>query len=208
MVILLHGYLGNKNIFKRLWRKLILTNTSIVALNYPSLFRNTSSSAQQLLFFLNHMEDITEVSFVTYGMGNIILQKTLNTNPNLQTFRESTRIANIVLINPITKGSLLSEFLIKYKFFRFICGPSLEDMTDKKLKKLPQIPSYINSLNIYSQSKLHRLQSYIFRICKFHFDNPIPTDKNTIFIKGNTFYPLKNEETLNKTVKFIKNGKI
>ena len=55
LVILLHGYMDGKNIFKPLWRKLVLTNSTVVALNYPSLFRNSIASAHQLLFFLNHI---------------------------------------------------------------------------------------------------------------------------------------------------------
>ena len=65
LIVLLHGYLDGKNIFKPLWRKLVLTNATVAAINYPSLFRRSLASAYQLLFFLNDIEDITEVSFLT-----------------------------------------------------------------------------------------------------------------------------------------------
>ena len=38
LIVLLHGYLDGKNIFKPLWRKLVLTNATVAAINYPSLF--------------------------------------------------------------------------------------------------------------------------------------------------------------------------
>ena len=60
MVILLHGYMDSKNIFKNLWRKFVLTKSSVAALNYPSTFRNSLAVAHQLLFFLNHTEDVEE----------------------------------------------------------------------------------------------------------------------------------------------------
>lgn len=52
LIVLLHGYLDGKNIFKPLWRKLVLTNATVAAINYPSLFRSSLASAYQLLFFL------------------------------------------------------------------------------------------------------------------------------------------------------------
>ena len=48
LIILLHGYMDSKNIFKKLWRKLILTNATVAALNYPSVFRSSVACAHQL----------------------------------------------------------------------------------------------------------------------------------------------------------------
>ena len=111
MVVLLHGYGDGKNIFKPLWRKLILTNSTVAALNYPSLFHSSLSSAHQLLFFLNHSTDISEVSFVTRGAGNLVLQQLLNLPEESQTFKNKMRVRNIVEINPIVKENLICEFL-------------------------------------------------------------------------------------------------
>lgn len=84
------------------------------------------------------MEDITEVSFVTKGAGNLILRQTLNLPPELQTFQEKMRIRNIVEINPVIKSSFLCDLLSKFRIFRLIGGPMLEEMTEKKLKKSSQ----------------------------------------------------------------------
>ena len=119
LIILLHGYADGKNIFKPLWRKLVLTNSVVAALNYPSLFRSSLASAHQLLFFLNHIDDIDEVSFVTKGAGNLVLQKALNLPLELQSFRQRIRLSRIVEINPVIKESLLSEILAKMRLFRF-----------------------------------------------------------------------------------------
>lgn len=156
LIVLLHGYLDGKNIFKPLWRKLVLTNATVAAINYPSLFRSSLASAYQLLFFLNHMEDITEVSFVTKGAGNLILRQTLNLPPELQIFQEKMRIRNIVEINPVIKSSFLCDLLSKFRIFRLIGGPMLEEMTEKKLKNLPSLPNRLNSLKIFPTPKFQR----------------------------------------------------
>lgn len=208
MVILLHGFADSKNIFKGLWRKLILSDSNVAALNYPSLFRNTSESAQQLLFFLNHIDNINEVSFVTKGMGNLVLQKVLNAPIDQQEYLERIRIGNIVEINPVIKGDVICDFLAQFKFFRYFNKTSIGDMTEKHLKHLPLIPPNLNLLKIFSTSKLSRYFSSILKFNHFSMSKSIFHEKNTIFIKSNTFYTLGNEELLNKIVNFIKNGKI
>lgn len=208
LIVLLHGYLDDKNIFKPLWRKLVLTNATVAAINYPSLFRSSLASAYQLLFFLNHMEDITEVSFVTKGAGNLILRQTLNLPPELQTFQEKMRIRNIVEINPVIKSSFLCDLLSKFRIFRLIGGPMLEEMTEKKLKNLPSLPNRLNSLKIFSDSKISKIISRISACCHFPARENLYRKKDAVFIDGTNFQPLKNEKVLNCTVKFINNGKI
>lgn len=208
LIVLLHGYLDGKNIFKPLWRKLVLTNATVAAINYPSLFRSSLASAYQLLFFLNHMEDITEVSFVTKGAGNLILRQTLNLPPELQTFQEKMRIRNIVEINPVIKSSFLCDLLSKFRIFRLIGGPMLEEMTEKKLKNLPSLPNRLNSLKIFSDSKISKIISRISACCHFPARENLYRKKDAVFIDGTNFQPLKNEKVLNCTVKFINNGKI
>ena len=208
LIVLLHGYLDGKNIFKPLWRKLVLTNATVAAINYPSLFRSSLASAYQLLFFPNHMEHITEVSFVTKGAGNLILRQTLNLPPELQTFQEKMRIRNIVEINPVIKSSFLCDLLSKFRIFRLIGGPMLEEMTEKKLKNLPSLPNRLNSLKIFSDSKISKIISRISACCHFPARENLYRKKDAVFIDGTNFQPLKNEKVLNCTVKFINNGKI
>lgn len=208
MIILLHGFGDGKNIFKPLWRKFVLIDSTVAALNYPSLFKSTEESANQLLFFLNHIDDITEISFVTKGIGNLVLQKALNAPLSQQSFRDNMRIGNIVEINPLCQTNILCDFLFKFRFFKLICGPMLRDMTTASLKFFPNLPPQINSLRIYSHSKLFKICFKILKMLHFPIEDSYPKARNTIFIKSDTFDMLKNEEILNKTVHFIKNGKI
>lgn len=208
MVVLLHGYLEGKNIFKPLWRKLLLTNFVVAAINYPSLFKSGLESAHQILFFLNHLTDIHKVSFVTNGCSNIILQKLFNLPDNLQDFRKNMRIGNIVLINPITKGHLICDFLFKFKIFRFILGPMLTDFTTKRMKSLPGLPAQFTILRIHANTKLSHIFNRLFKMNSFDKTAKKDFNKNDIYLKSASFKILENPEVLNFTVKFINNGKI
>ena len=208
MVVLLHGYMDSKNIFKKLWRKFILTKTTVVALNYPSLFKSAKASAHQLLFFLNHAEDISEISFVTKGCGNLVLQNMFNLPIKSQTFLEKTRIRNIVLINPVIKENLFCEFLARYRIFRWICGPMLQDMTKESIESTPFVPCEINCLKIFSESKIYRFFISLVKFCKFPLNSNNKNEKKSVELKGALFNVLNNDELLNCVVKFINNGKI
>ena len=208
MIILIHGYMDSKNIFKLLWRKLVLTNSTVAAINYPSLFRSSLASAYQLLFFLNHMKDIEEVSFVTKGCGNLILRQMLNLPLEHQTYQETARIRNIVEINPILEGNLLCDFLNQFKMFNIFCGPMISDMAEKKMKNLPGIPSQINSLIIFSKSKLHIFIDNLLKKYNLLTKEIKIIKQNHIRLERKNIKVLQNEAVLNYVVKFINNGKI
>ena len=208
LVVFLHGYMDGKNIFKPLWRKLVLTNSTVAAINYPSLFRNSLASAYQLLFFLNHMEDINEVSFVTKGAGNLVLQQLFNLPHDQLSFLDKMRIQNIVEINPVVQSSLLCDFVAKFKFLRVLFGPMVEDMTEAKIKNIPDLPLQFNVLRIFSDSLFSIFFSRILKLINFPIRESNYKKKNTLFIQSKTFNVLDNENILNPVIKFINNGKI
>ncbi|MCM1323637.1 MAG: hypothetical protein NC218_05705 [Acetobacter sp.] len=208
MIILLHGYMDSKNIFKKLWRKFILIDSTVAALNYPSLFQNSRESAYQLLFFLNHIDNIDEVSFVTKGAGNLVLQKTLNLPLEQQIYREKMKIGNIVEINPVIKGNIFCDYLLQFKLFRFLNKTMLGDMTEQKIKLMPNLPPHLNYLKIFCDSKFFQYFSTLIKVFHFPIDTKSFNNKRIIHIKDTPLFPIENEEILNKTVNFIKNGKI
>ena len=208
MIILLHGYGDSKNIFKPLWRKLMLTNANVAALNYPSLFRNAQGVAHQILFFLNHIESINKVSFVTKGCGNLVLQQLFNQPLQLQNFRQNMRIGNIVEINPVENSNLFCELLSRFRLFHFLLGPFLKDFTESEIKNLPSLPSEFRVLKIFSESKWLSIFHNILEKLNFYTKDTSIIQKNIIHVKEAFCPTLKNEQVLNFTVKFINNGKI
>ena len=208
LIILLHGYMDGKNIFKKLWRKLVLTNSTVAAINYPSWFRSSIASANQLLFFLNHMKDIEEVSFVTKGSGNLVLRQMLNLPLDQHLYQKNVRIRSIVEINPVLKGNLLCDFVNQFKILKFLCGPMISDMTEKKMKNLPGIPATIKSLIIFSKSSLDIIIDNILKKYNLLSDEPLVVKQKHIYLNRKNIKVLHNESVLNCVVKFIINGKI
>lgn len=208
MIVLLHGYGDGKNIFKPLWRKLAFTNCVIAAINYPSLFHSALASAHQLVFFLNHMDDIDEVSFVTKGGGNIVLNHAFNLPTELQSFQERMRIGNIVEINPTTTPSFMCELLCRIKFLRAPFGPMIKDFTHKNLINLPGLPSKFNVLRIFSKSNLYLRYVSFLRFLGRSVNLETKRESGSIYIHRKKLKALNDEQILNLTVNFLQNGKI
>lgn len=123
MVIMLHGLGDSKNIFKPLWRAVLKEGMMAAAINYPSTRKRIDSHVRQLDFLLNHLEDVQEVSFVTKGVGGIVLRKLMALESPWQT---KLKIRRIVQVCPPNQGSKLFAKLEKYSFFQMVARPDFE----------------------------------------------------------------------------------
>ena len=136
IIIMIHGLGQSKNIFKPLWRAVLKEKFLAAAINYPSSQKNADAHIRQFRFLLNHLEDISTVSFVTYGAGNIILQKLMQEKAEWQ---DRIELGRVVEVCPYIHGSLLMKKISKNKFLSFFTGPMVHDMTPKALTKIKPI---------------------------------------------------------------------
>ena len=136
MIIMLHGLGQSKNIFKPLWRAALAENFMAAAVNYPSTQKDADGHVKQLNFFLNHLEDVSKISFVSYGAGNILLQKLFESKAEWQ---EKILIGRAVEVCPRVYASSLFEKIAKNSFLSFFTGPMIKDLMPKNLKKTPPL---------------------------------------------------------------------
>lgn len=208
MIIMLHGLFDSKNIFKPLWREAIKNGFMAAAINYPSSQKHLDSHVRQLDFFLNNLVDVQEVSFVTKGVGGLILRSLLNMQN--REWQKKLKIGRIVQICPPNKGSRLFGKLSKYKAANMILGPMLSDAKPAKAAYIPNFPAGYDIGIIDCDSLLKKAfrlfngnnQNAYFGEKEAYLDNA----KEIISIDNWHPNPLKNPEIVNKTVRFLKNG--
>ncbi len=188
MIVMLHGFGQTKNVFKSLWRKALDRGFLAAAVNYPSMQMNSESHTRQLVFFLNNLEDVNEVCFVTYGSGSIVLRKLLNISAPWQ---KKLKIGRIVQIAPREKSSWWIDWLAKSRITKWICGPMLEELDDNGIDKIPEIPSNFECGKIYVNQ---------------NNKEEITNNKHIIEIKNGLGSPLKNRNIINATINFIYKG--
>ena len=208
MVIMLHGLFDSKNIFKPLWRAALKEGFMAAAINYPSSQKHLDSHVRQLDFFLNNLVDVQEVSFVTKGVGGLILRSLLNMQN--RDWQKKMKIGRVVQICPPNKGSRLFGKLSKYKAANMVLGPMLNDAKPAKAAYIPNFPAEYEVGIIDSDSLLKKAlrlwsgsnQNAFFAEKEAYLDNA----KEILYVDNWHPNPLKNPEIVNKTIQFLKNG--
>ncbi len=208
MVVMFHGLFDSKNIFKPLWRAALKDDFEAAAVNYPSTQKHIESHVRQLDFFMEHLEDIKEVYFVTKGVGGLILRYMLKMNSPWQ---KKIKVKRIVQINPLNRGSKLFEKLNRSRILRMIFGPMLGDCTETKATYIPQFSENMEfgiiSYDSWIKSLLKLLPPKMQSVLFSEDENRLDGAKDVAELKGFRLNPLKNEAVVEKTMNFIKNGK-
>lgn len=209
MVIMLHGMGENKNIFKPLWRKTLEFGYMAAAINYPSTRKDMASQIRQLDFLMNNLEDVNEVSFVTKGIGGVILRKLLSGNAP---WLEKIKIKRIVQINPPNRGSKWLEMLSKSKLMRWLLGPMLEEMSPDNVKKIPNFRKNIPVGIIYADSPFRMWAGLLPSGMKQNIPNKGECEldgvKEVAIVKNDNVNLLKNRKVVSYTTNFLIHGKM
>lgn len=208
LIIMLHGLFDSKNIFKPMWRAALKEGYLAAALNFPSTQKHLESHVRQLDFFLNNLEDIQEVSFITKGIGGLIVRSLLNIKDSK--WKSKIKIGRIVQISPPNKGSKLFGKLSQYKVANMIFGPVLNDCRPNKVAYIPEFPDEIEFGIIESDSliqKLIKLLPYNYKN-SIYAENEVYSDKAkaTEYVDNWHWSPTANKIVIEKSLNFLKFG--
>lgn len=154
MIIMIHSIGQSKNIFKPMWRRALKDGCMAAALNYPSTQKDLESHTKQFHFFLEHLEDVDSVSFVTLGAGNTIVQELFKKKASWQS---KLKFDRCVFVNPYVTGSKLLAKLCKSKLLNFIIGPMGNDLSVDNIEKLVPLSSMESGVILSNKSFWVRL---------------------------------------------------
>lgn len=210
MIIMIHGLFDSKNIFKPLWREALKNGFEAAAVNYSSSQKTIFAHADQIETFLNNLVDISEVSFVTKGVGALILRLVLNKTD--APWMKKIKVSRIVEIAPPNQGSMLFFYLCKYKWANLIFGPILKNATPHQTSSLPDIPKNLEMAIIDCPLWFQK----VLNILPFKYKEKLLTSneafsanaKEIISVKNFRINPLNNKTIVNKTLNFIKTGSL
>jgi len=207
MVIMLHGIGQSKNIFKPVWREITRYGFMVAAVNYPSTYKKIDSHIRQLDFFLNHLEDVKDISFITYGSGALVLRKLLFFDAE---WKKKMKVGRIIEINPPSYGSHFWKLMSRYNWVRKLFGPMLGDLTPNNARKIPEYDKRYKVGIISAQTWIMKLCNYLpIKIKKRlpFFEEYVHGDiKEVAKISTSTTFVLSAPEVSSKCVKFLKHG--
>lgn len=208
MIIMIHSLGQSKNIFRQLWREALKNGFMAAAVNYPSSQKSLDAHVKQFHFFLDHLEDVDTISFVTYGAGNTICQRLLNEQAPWQS---RLKLARVVEVCPYVGGNKLLDLLSRNKFTSFILGPMANDLTDEKIKKLPRITNMETGVVMAEKSWLKKILEMLLLSsqAKYSVDQIKQSTgaKAVKFIKNHRLNVFNNKDVCRSVVRFLKNGK-
>ncbi len=207
MIIMLHGLAETKNIFKPLWRKALQEGFLAAAINYPSTRKNLNAHVKQINFLLNHLEDVQEVSFVTHGIGGIILRKLLLAK---EPWQQKLKIGRVVQVAPPNRGSALMTKMAEFSLCRKILGPVLSEMSPEDARRFPWIRKGIEVGVIIPLKENHLLckmmPKSITRLFNKKDEAYLKEAKESIVIKNGRWNPFKCRKVVNACINFLQKG--
>ena len=208
MVVMLHGLGDTKKIFRPLWRAVTSKGFLAAAINYPSNKNNMDTIVKQLDFFLNHLEDVNEVSFVTKGVSCLILRELFDLP---SPWKDRLSIKKVLFVNPANTGSDVISWFAGFKFFRWIMGPLSREVSAQRATSVPKISSNIEQGAILCDSILKKIAKFITKPFE---GTPIEgeiSEENyitkTIFVDNCKVNVFNNENVVEKCVNFLEKGK-
>ena len=149
LVIMLHGYGQSGKIFKTLADYLRAKRIDAQSIEYPSTQRRVVDNAKQLNMALDNLTDYKQVSFVTFGSGNILLEEALRQRKNV-----NPHINKIVEISPNMGNIGWLAKISRYDLFKFIFGETCFNLAAENIASLHHIPNaQIGVINIKDSKK-------------------------------------------------------
>ena len=177
------------------------------AINYPSTQKNLASHIKQFNFFLNHLEDIDTVSFISLGIGNTIIQ---NLFKNKENWLSQLKFNRCVFVNPYISKSKLLEKLCKNKLINFIIGPINKDLTGENIEKLTPISNIETGVIIANKPfwiRLLKLLTFtVDRKCSDEQIKNVTGATDIIRISNHHHNVFKNNDVSDAVMSFIVSG--
>lgn len=138
LIICLHSFARTRKIFDNLLKISEHKNIDIEAIDYPSMQRGLKEQVAQLNTVINNfVGKIETISFVTYGSGNVLLEKLLAGKNNWQ---QNIKLGRIVEVAPMIKESSLLVRLMASRIGSFILGPMAKELKSKNFAGWHKLP--------------------------------------------------------------------
>lgn len=208
MVILLHGLGDSKNIFKPLWREVLKEGLMAAAVNYPSTKKRIDSHVRQIEFLLNNLEDVQEVSFVTKGVGGIILRKLFSIESPWQ---KRLKINRVVQVCPPNQGSRWLAKLNKSKLCKWLLGPLLKEASPSEMIFIPKFPQEIEfgiiSTDFPGRGLTSLLPESLRRSLPTLSEADLGNAKDIIHINNVNYNVFNNKKVVSACTNFLTKGK-
>lgn len=207
MIVMIHGLGQSKNIFKPLWRTALANGFLAAAVNYPSTQKDLDGHVKQFQFFLNHLEDVESVSFVSLDEGSLILERLLGESADWQT---KLTLSRAVEVAPCVGGRPILSSLGRTKLGGFVIGPMSKDLAPESIRRIDSVVSIPKGIITTNKPFLEKTAERLMR--------DAPAEKSSeeikqmlgaadiLHINTHHFNIFKNDSVCRKVISFLQRG--
>ncbi len=208
-VILLHGLLGNKNQFNQMVKMCESEGYSAIAVNYPSTRKELKAHVRQMELLLSNLKNMKEISFITDGIGGLLVRQLLRTDSQQQKIIKAGRV---IQINPPNRGYRLWERLCNSKIALFILGPMIYTCDSRRIVQIPRFPESTEFGIINVRNKItDAIRDLSPQSWQYIFPQPsdsfLPGAKDIINIKTWKTNSAAEKKTIQACRNFLRTGK-
>ncbi len=140
-VVLLHGLGRSRQSFCKLKQALILNGFTPIDVGYPSTRASVSAHADgvdALLAKLGfELSNTHALSFVTHSLGGLVVRSLLDGDLLEKRWRGRFQVKRLVMLAPPSTGASLAEALQHQFWFRFLLGPSAQELPPEQAAVIP-----------------------------------------------------------------------
>ncbi len=180
-----------------------------IAINYPSTRKDMDAHLRQIDFLLNNLEGIKEISFISDGIGGLLVKKLLSAD---SLWQKKIKIGRIVQINPPNRGYRLWERLADSKIATAILGPMIKFGDSHRAAKISRFPEKIEFAIINTHN---RIGSLIRRMLPKSWEQLLPQTGDSFLPGAKDIKDIKiwrinsaaDQRTIRCCKSFLQNGK-
>lgn len=207
-VVMLHSLGWSKDCFNRMAERFTANDYTVIAINYPSFFRDFNATIYQLEFLLKNLKDVQEVNFVACGIGGLLARKILSKSAN---WRKKIKLGRVVTINTPNRGWTGGERLAQNNLISRIC-PNLKIYESDTMEELPDFPhnlevGILTTWNPVSKALISILPRRWRQFFITAQDSHINGAKEITAVKSYHYNPCTTKNVITCCINFIKSGK-
>jgi len=208
-IIMLHGLGRSKNMFSKMAQRIEAAGFEAIALNFASTRQDIKNQIKQLDFLLSNLDGISQVSFISHGIGGILLRSLLNSD---SVWKQKLSLGRIVQINPPNRGNRLTDQIIRYKIGKWLLGPLANQCESAKTAKMPGFPPNTDFAILTAETPwTNKIFDFLPLSWQKHLpkkvDSILPGSAENMAVKINGINSAADSKIITACINFIKNGK-
>ena len=144
-VVLLHGLVNTRSRMSAMENIFEDNGYTTFNVSYASTRESIDDHATALEGIIKNLNGISEINFVCFSLGNLVVRKYLNRTRDPKTGKPSdTRIKRMVMLAPPNNGAQMAEWLKKNGIFNMVTGKSGKQIAAqwKTVEKSLATPSF------------------------------------------------------------------